>query len=274
MVHSKFANSGRLATGLCLVLLAAPLGRAAAQQTERTTTGSSEPVATVAASAEVVVTREDLHSRADSLLREMSRAQDDERSEHLARRVQTLRDRLENGDFRPGDVVLIQVLGQDRVSGKVTVASDRSVQLPGLEERVDLSGLLYAEAGDRLEEALEGYVREPRVRVRPLTRVAVLGGVGRPGFYDVSPGAPLAEVVMAAGGPTGEAKLGDLEIRRGGEDLLADRDVQLASVTLEDLGVQRGDEIYVPVDRGGSDAWRWIGLTTGLLSSVVYLVTR
>lgn len=278
MVHAYSSHPQRFAAVLGLVLLFTPLGEVVGQTPDRSNQGQTDaapsPVVTVASSAEVEVTREALQAELDSLWGATGDEGDPARADRMTRRIQHIQRRLEHGDFRPGDVVLIRVVGQDRLSGKVIVGSDRSVELPGLEDRVDLSGLLYSEAGERIQSALDEYVRDARVQVRPLTRVAVLGGVGRPGFYDVSPATPVSEVLMAAGGPSGNAKLGELEIRRGGEDLLAEREVQLASATLEELGVQRGDELYVPVDRGGGDAWRWIGLATGLLSTVTYLIVR
>lgn len=258
---------------LMLVLAAAAVQPASAQERPDRSPADSESVPTVAPFAGVEVTREALRERIDSLRRVMSDTEDPERRDRMTRRIGDVQARLDHGDFRSGDLVLVQVVGQERLSGKVTVRSDRSIVLPGLDERVDLGGLLYSEADERVQAALTDYVRDPRVRVRPLTRIAVLGGVGRPGFYDVSPGAPLADVIMAAGGPTGEAKLSEMEIRRGDRDLLGGLSLEPASTTLEELGVRRGDEVYLPVSRPGNTL-RWIGIGLGFVSSITFLVVR
>ena len=54
---------------------------------------------------------------------------------------------------------------------------------------------------------------------------------------------------MAAGGPSGEAKMDAIKIRREGQTLRGGEEVQTAIAlgqTFDQLGLRPGDEIYVP----------------------------
>src|SRR3989442_7107013 len=53
-------------------------------------------------------------------------------------------------------------------------------------------------------------IKNPVVRARPLIRIAVIGEVTRPGFYLVPPTSQVEDAVMAAAGPTQNAKLAGL----------------------------------------------------------------
>src|SRR5207249_3464549 len=72
-----------------------------------------------------------------------------------------------------------------------------------------------------LEPFLSGdsgrYIREPVVHARPLSSLAVTGGVKKAGYYTVPADALISAVLMAAGGSTKEAKLTDLQIARNGK---------------------------------------------------------
>lgn len=222
--------------------------------------GNASPVAVITGSTPPGsgMSRSDLRTRLDSLESiQMNRLDDEERS-RVQYEIGRLERRLEHGDFRPGDLLLLNVEESPEMSGRLTVTSEREVVIPFVRESVSLGGIVYGEADSVLTEAVRAYVREPRVEVQPLIRVAILGAVQRPGFYDVAPDVALSELVMAAqpsgsGGSGGGPDLSGIEIRRGEREIWSNEQGDVAQITLAQAGVQASDEIHLP--REGGFGW-------------------
>lgn len=164
-------------------------------------------------------------------------------------RLGAIRQRLEKGDFHAGDRFVF-TLRQDSV--RVDTASVREGQLVSLLALPDFSvaGVLRSELDDKLNAHVARYLRNATVRANVLTRIAVLGAVQSPGFYYAAPDRPLSDLLMLAGGPAAEAKLGELEIFRGTVTILKGKEsrrVIESGMTLEQLDVQSGDEVRVPL---------------------------
>ena len=162
-----------------------------------------------------------------------------------------LRRRLIDGDFRVGDRFTI-VVRHDTV--RVDTASVRDslkvtiLNLPDL----SLSGVLRAELDERVGTHVARYLRNATVRTNALTRIAVLGAVRVPGYYYVSPDRPLSDLLMIAGGPAPEAAVDQLDVSRGTQRLIASKDTKRLfreGRTLEQLDIQSGDEVRIPVKR-------------------------
>ena len=159
----------------------------------------------------------------------------------------TLRERLRTGDFHPGDRIALIVEGHTTMSDTLTVRTGRTLLLPDLPP-IELQGVLRAELHAHLTREIGKYIRDPKIRAVPLMRVAILGKVGRPGFYGLPADALLSDAIMVAGGPAADADLAKSLVRRGTERLLAHRDVSTAlsdGMTLDQLDVRAGDEIIV-----------------------------
>ena len=159
----------------------------------------------------------------------------------------TLRERLRRGDFHPGDRIALIVEGHSALNDTLTVRDGRTLLLPDL-PAIELEGVLRAELHEHLTREIGKYIRDPKIRAVPLMRLAILGKVGRPGFYALPADALLSDAIMVAGGPGSDADLSKSEVRRGTERLLRDRDVSTAfagGMTLDQLDIRAGDEIIV-----------------------------
>src|SRR4029077_19632528 len=134
-----------------------------------------------------------LASRAelDSLLKR-GKVSDDEAA--------VIRDRLKNGDFAPGDRIVIHVAQEPTLNDTFPVKIGRILILPNLPE-ISMAGVLRSEAQSYLTTQIGKYVKDPTVVVDPLVRVPILGAVQRPGFYTVRADMLASEVIMAGGGP-------------------------------------------------------------------------
>lgn len=212
--------------------------------------------------------------RAQATRAELERELAAERSgPNRERRVMALQRRLEEGDIQSGDRIWIEVEGEPELTDTFTVRPNRTLDLPNIPP-IPMEGLLRSEVGPRVQEELAKFIREPVVFVEPLMRVAVLGQVSAPGYYTVPADAPLPDVVMIAGGPTGDAALNKTEVRRTGT-VIRDRDeieqALAAGTSLDQMNLHSGDEIVV--GEKGSAIVRTLSYI-GSAAGAVYFITR
>ncbi len=166
--------------------------------------------------------------------------------------------RLTAGDFRAGDRFLIQDLLLSRASDRSGAVGDTVVVRDGVAGPVfslntwadaSLRGVLRAELPATVENYERTYVRDPRIRVMPLTRVSITGAVPRPGYYTVDPDRQLTDALTLAGGPgAANEKKGRITVLRGSKQLYDTKAVQVAirdGRTLDDLGLRSGDEVRI-----------------------------
>ena len=195
------------------------------------------------------------------------------RQERLAR-AEAIRARLTRGDFNVGDRIALVVDGEKTLTDTFTVRAGVELELPNLGS-VPLHGVLYSELQPRLETALAKYLREPRLTAVPLIRIAVTGSVTRSGWIYVRADILASDVIMTAGGPSSEADLNRVHIRRGDVDVVG-IDAMRAGLahgqSLDELGVQSGDQLIV--EKRKSFSWGpllqgatvLLGLTATLLT--------
>ncbi|MGQ0714527.1 MAG: polysaccharide biosynthesis/export family protein [Gemmatimonadaceae bacterium] len=199
-------------------------------------------------------TRPELEAAAEEAERQSRDRQVDEQTRERKRlEGEGLRERLRDGDFQVGDRVLLRVRGDSSLTDTFTVRAGRALQLPNLDE-LSLVGVLRSELQSVLTRHIGRYVRDPQIETASLMRVAVVGSVNRPGFLPVTPSSLLADVIMLAGGPTGDADLSATVIRRGTREVWTKKDVRIAmsqGMTLDQLNLRAGDEIIVGQRRRG-----------------------
>lgn len=228
--------------------------------------GEAQQAGGVVAHRGTMLTRADL----ESLHAEAVRAGD----EHGRLRAAAIESRLREGDFAPGDRIVVAVAAITSRSDTLTVRGDRSVEVPEV-ARVSLVGVLRSELRAHMDSAVAHYLRNARVDAVALLRMSVSGQVVRPGFYSFTPEMLLSDAVMAAGGPTPQADLARLEIRRDGGMLYPAqfaRDLVSRGFTLDGAGLRSGDELHVSARRGVSQA-TIIGWVTAIGSAIALVAT-
>jgi len=247
-MKSRLAFRGHLSL---VVLLGALGGLVAAQTPPRSTPGEFE-------------TRADLEAQL--------RIAD---SQHRTSEAWLLRNRLEKGDFQEGDriVVMPHTSAAVQKSETLTVRAGKVVQMPQMDD-LPLEGVLRSELKDRVEKYLGKYLQDSAARVTPLMRINMMGSVGRPGFFDTSADMLLSDMVMRAGGPTGDADLNKVVIRRGPTIIWDTKDTRTAlmdGLSLDRLHLRAGDQIEV----GAKRHIQWfnvISLSLGLVTLGVTLI--
>ncbi len=174
-------------------------------------------------------------------------------SAELRRRAQAAVDsiqaRLTDGDLRVGDRLRLIVEGQTALSDSFAVTAGPALVLPVVGS-VSMKGVLRSELASRLTSRVDSVYRGAVVRVILLTRLAILGGVGKPGFYSLTRDALLTDALTSAGGITTGTQLDEIYVERGRTRFLTADTLQLAmrqGRTIGDLRLMDGDQIIVPV---------------------------
>jgi protein involved in polysaccharide export with SLBB domain len=194
--------------------------------------------------------------------------------------IALLRSRIEDGDLQPGDQVILVVMGESTLTGNFTVGPARTLALPGIPD-ISLKGLLRSEIPDFLTNELKKYLRNPTVQAQVTLRLSFLGGIGRPGYYQMPAQALIDSAIMAAGGPAGGIDPADTKIERSGKEILSKEGFRQALIegrTLDQLNLRAGDEIIVGGSRtSGQRTGGFLRNTlpyVGAISSLTYLLTR
>lgn len=187
-----------------------------------------------------------------------------------------IRRRLGEGDIFPGDVILLQVSGDPRMTGVYGVTPKRTIQVPGAGE-LTVANLLRSELEPHLATELAKYVRNPTVRAEPLLRLQISGSVNRPGFYTVPSSIPIPDVLMQfAGGPSPAADLQRSTVRRGGDVVLPGAALDEAARearSLDALNLKAGDELRIESRPSGSGVGRALAVL-GSLGSIGFLLVQ
>jgi protein involved in polysaccharide export with SLBB domain len=221
-------------------------------------------------SRRAIVTRRELDSVAAAARTSAERTDlTTERRAALQRCLEDAQRRLEEGDFQPGDRIILHISGDSAVRDTFTVQPSQTLRLPNLPP-IPLRGVLRSELRGYLATQLREFIRDTLLRVSPLVLVGVLGEVAHPGYYRVALETSVADALMVAGGPTHDADLTRVSVRRGNQTLVGTseaRDAMVRRTSLEQLGVDAGDELVVaaPRTRNWSLLMQVAGLATGAL---------
>jgi len=151
-----------------------------------------------------------------------------------------------NYQIHRGDVLNVQVFGDQSLSQTVNVLGDGSVEYP-LVGQLKVSGLTPTQAASAVREALLKYVRHPIVTVSVVQQaesdVLVFGDVHTPGRYALRADARLTDAIAAAGGlgPT-NGSFPDARVSDAGG--------KMHSVSLQRLLHDGDSALNLPVDNG------------------------
>src|SRR3989442_1878134 len=156
--------------------------------------------------------------------------------------------RAVQGDFEPGDQIMLEVEGDSQFTHIFNVGPGPALALPAIGP-IPLGGVRRANVEAYPGEQLAKYMKPPVVHAKVLVRLGVLGEVEHPGYYAVPAGAVVSDALMAAGGPTKDAKFTGARIEREGKGLYegnAFQDAFARGMTIEGLGLRTGDRILGP----------------------------
>jgi protein involved in polysaccharide export with SLBB domain len=178
-------------------------------------------------------------------------------------------------DFHVGDRIALTIEGPQIFSDTVVVRDGLILRLPNIGD-IPMAGVKRSDVESYLTQQIGKYIRNPVVHATPLVRIAILGQVGRPGFYTMPSDVLLSDVVMRAGGPTGNADLNRTVVKRGGQEVISKEQVAsalTAGMTLDQLHIAPGDEMVV--GEKPNSIWGTfltvLGVTVPLVTLLYYL---
>ena len=142
----------------------------------------------------------------------------------------------------PGDLIKLDVLGEEELSGEFLVTQYSTVTLPIIGE-LSTTGQTQLSFKQLVRGRLAQSIVSPAIEVVVLKRVRVLGGVMEAGLFMLDPTMSVADALAMAGGRTPQADGQRVLLRRQGTTL--DEDIEL-STRLATLAIMSNDEIIVP----------------------------
>src|SRR5882762_8514439 len=172
-----------------------------------------------------------------------------------------------SSDFEQGDQIFLEVEGDSQFTKAFSVGPGPALTLPVI-GAITLKGVRRADVETYLSQQLGRYMKNPVVHAKVLVRLGVLGEVEHPGYYAVAAGSVVSDALMAAGGPTKDAKFTAARIERDGKGLYEGNAFQEAfarGMTIEGLGLHTGDRIIVPRRTDPESKWRILGVIAGTI---------
>jgi hypothetical protein len=195
---------------------------------------------------------------------------------HARAEAQLLRQRLEDGDLRVGDRVVLVVERHLDLTDTFNVVAGRKLVLPVLGE-VGLEGVLRSELQPHMESFIARFINSPVVHARSLVRLEIRGAVGRPGFFTVPSDMLISDVLMMAGGPSGNANLDKTRIERGRDVIWSGERLREAIIegrTLDQISIRAGDNIIVPDGTRARFSFQNVMYFASALSTLLLLANR
>jgi hypothetical protein len=183
-----------------------------------------------------------------------------------------IRARLRDGDFREGDRIVLTIEGDSALDDTVIVRPGPTLAVLSIPDDT-LRGVLRSELQEHLSRWVMRYYKNATVRATPLIRFGILGEVTRPGYYRLPVDVSITDAVMIAGGPTSRSDMPRTIVRRRNREVLSKgvvRDAIAAGITLDQLGLDAGDELVVSPkpQRNWVTVVQMGSLVTGLLLSL------
>ncbi|HEY4706571.1 MAG TPA: SLBB domain-containing protein [Thermodesulfobacteriota bacterium] len=153
----------------------------------------------------------------------------------------------------PGDELRISIWGKINSDHTITIDRDGKINMPHAGV-VSLNGLTFSEARQFLAGELARYYLPGEVKLNVSlgmlrsVRVYVTGKAQRPGSYNVSSLSTVVNALFAAGGPSKNGSMRNIELRRGNKKIstLDLYDLLLKGDRASDARLASEDVIFIP----------------------------
>ena len=151
----------------------------------------------------------------------------------------------------PGDVIELQLFGNENMQLELPVSRDGTINLPD-SGPMAVAGMTYEALTERLSQHVQDTFIGTRASVSlgalRSMRVFILGEARHPGSYSVSSLSTLSNALMVSGGISETGSLRNVQLMREGE-VVATIDLYeflLEGSTESDLRLQPGDAVFIP----------------------------
>jgi protein involved in polysaccharide export with SLBB domain len=187
-----------------------------------------------------------------------------------------MRRRLTEGDFKPGDRIILHIEGAITLDDTATVLEGRRLPVEGFRQ-VSLEGVLRSELEARLRNDLTDFVRNAVVTVRPLMRVAVFGSVARQGYLLAPSETTIDDLLTLAGGPGADSNVREMLLQRGDTTIVSSEQLRLYVAngsTIGAIGLEDGDALFIPQRQPPRDFQRILQTGSFLFSMLSVILVR
>lgn len=159
----------------------------------------------------------------------------------------------EKSTVGPGDVFVMEIVGEKALPREYQISSDGSVDIPYL-HTVHVTGLEPQEIARLIRKLLveKQILSDPSVVVQVKEynsrRITIMGQVAKPGTFPYMTGLTLIQALSQAGGPTGIANLNKVNLTRrttGGVRTVVISIGTIMEGRSADIPLQSGDRIFV-----------------------------
>ena len=161
--------------------------------------------------------------------------------------------------YVPGDAILLSSYPDTTsfLNGIYSIDDQGYVEFP-IGDRIKISTMNEVSFLQYLKDNYQNYMISPNLYVKPLIRVAVVGGFLLPGMYYVDSRISLWDLIRQAGGPVDENAIKDINWERNGEKVIDDVAPFLEhGVSLKSMGLKSGDIVWAPSPET-EDTWQFI----------------
>ena len=201
--------------------------------------------------------------------------QDSKTRAKLLADAQTIRQRLENGDFLPGDRILILVANDSALTDTFTVRGDQVLPLPNIPP-ITLHGVLDSELESHLTKELLKYIKTVSLEATPLVRISMLG-FPQSNFYTIPVDLAITDLISQAGGWGAATSVvpNKAVIKRSGQvflDAKATAEAVRLNKTVGDMALRDGDEFYIPDKASSANRVQTVMGVLGALGSLFWIV--
>ncbi|PJA16286.1 MAG: hypothetical protein COX65_02865 [Elusimicrobia bacterium CG_4_10_14_0_2_um_filter_56_8] len=168
-----------------------------------------------------------------------------------------------------GDVISINVFPAEEFSKEVTVQPDGNIEIPLLGS-LKAQGMKPEDLQRILTSKFSKYVSNPSITINvrkfSSNRVAVIGEIRMPGYYDYREGMRLLDLVAQAGGPQDYARRKKVRIFRRIKEadekvsekvIKADLEAVFSGKMDKNILLTTGDIVYIP-RKPYSTAAKWV----------------
>lgn len=153
----------------------------------------------------------------------------------------------------PGDEIRITIWGKVNAEYSTPIDVEGKISLPQI-GILHISGLTFQEAKNTIEKEFARYYKPEEVKINISTgrlrsiRVFVVGKAQRPGSYTLSSLSTLVSALFAAGGPSKNGTMRDIQVKRnGGTVVHFDMyDFLLKGDKTKDIRLMPEDVIFIP----------------------------
>lgn len=220
-------------------------------------------------------TRPELERAAKAAESASMQAPDEKVREKLRADAAAIRMRLQNGDFVPGDRILLLVEGDSALTDTFTVRGDRMLPLPNI-AAIPLQGVLDSELESHLTRELQRYIKTVNLEATPIVRISLLG-FPQSNFYTVPVDQSITDVISAAGGWGSASQMATEKavVRRSGKvvmDAKATAEAIRQGKTVGDMAMRNGDELFLPDRASSGIGWQKFATIIGAASSLFWVI--